>query len=178
MSNWRRIAHIAKPRNLKGSLIVHSTDGLPFLLSAGMHVWFVPPTRKGPREADVVSVAQLNDHEWDVRFSGIDDRAAADLVSGSYCLVLKSDLSLTENFDEILEGIIGWDVIDEAKGHLGTVTDIIENPMQTLIQVQTPYGDVFIPAVDEFIVDINEDDEAIMVSIPQSLIDLNAEGSK
>ncbi|WP_283170573.1 ribosome maturation factor RimM [Curtanaerobium respiraculi] len=174
MSGWRRVARIVKPRNLEGSLIVCSTDGLPFLLEAGMRVWFVPPTLRGPREARVVSADPLGGSDWDVRFDAVADRSAAEQLVGSYCLVEKSDLPHDIDGAAAPVGLEGWRVRDRVAGDLGVVAEVVENPAQALLRVEGPRGEVLIPAVAEFVAEVDGESGLILVDIPQSLIDLNA----
>jgi hypothetical protein len=37
------MGRIARLQGLKGEVVVHVLDGVPFLVSEGMRVWFVPP---------------------------------------------------------------------------------------------------------------------------------------
>lgn len=173
MSAWRRIARIVKPRNVDGSLSVQSTEGLPFLLEEGMHVWFVPPLMRGPREADCVAVAPLAGDAWAVRFSGIDDAETAGLLSGRYCLVAKADLPEDFDADDPLDDLRGWTVDDERFGPLGSVSDIIDGPMQSLLQVEGERGDVLIPLVEEFIIELDEEERRVRTRVPDGLLELN-----
>ena len=43
------MGRVARLHGLKGEVVVHTLDGVPFLVSEGMRVWFVPPPRRHPR---------------------------------------------------------------------------------------------------------------------------------
>lgn len=71
--------------------------------------------------------------------------------------------------------LVGMSVVDDVFGELGTVTDIIANPGQTLLVVDCPSrgkSDVMIPCVEEFILDIDDDEGVIRTSIPSGLLEL------
>lgn len=57
---------------------------------------------------------------------------------------------------------------------VGTITDVLEYPMQLLLEVETPQNtQVLIPLVDEFIVEIDEEKRLITMHIPEGLLELN-----
>ncbi len=172
MSAWRRIARIARPRNLQGSLVVQAVDGLPFLLSEGMRVWFVPPGSRGPRQARVLAVSPLGGETWEVRFEGVEDASAAEELAGSWCLAAKADLPRDLERDDAPVGLEGWRVEDRRLGDLGRVAQVINGP-QSLLRVEGPQGEVLIPAVEEFIREIDEEGQVVHVAVPEGLVGLN-----
>ncbi len=172
MSAFARVAHIAKTRNLEGSVVVHGIDGLPFLLSKGMLVHFVPPTLRGPRSACVESVQQIKEDAFEVKFEGVDSIESAEALAGSYCLVSKSDLpSLVQQ--DAPQTLLGFSVEDEAHGYLGEVVEVLTSSAQGVLVVEGPFGEVMIPVVDEFIAGLDESTRLVRVCIPSGLLNLN-----
>lgn len=172
MSAFARVAHIAKTRNLEGSVVVHGIDGLPFLLSEGMLVHFVPPTLRGPRKARVESVEQVREGSFAVKFAGIDSIDDAEQLIGSYCLVAKADLPKID-MEGAPQTLLGFSVEDRTRGPLGSVVEVLASSVQGTLVVQGPTGQVMIPVVDEFVVGIDEGSRLVHVDVPASLIDLN-----
>ena len=170
MRAWKDVALLAKTRNLDGSFVVQSTAGLPFLLEEGMEVALVPPREDLPRRVRVASAEQLDRFSGCVRFDEVDDAAMARALVGSHCLVLRSGLPESALIAGGDDGIVGWHVLDLSEGLLGAVCGIIENPAQSLIEVERPDGRrLLIPLVDEFIVSVDEPAHQIMVEVPQGL---------
>ena len=67
----------------------------------------------------------------------------------------------------------GWSVHDERAGYVGEVVEVAERATQPLLTVRRAEGgEALIPLVDEFIVDVDEDDRRIDVSLPAGLLDL------
>ena len=67
----------------------------------------------------------------------------------------RGDFKLEEG-EYFLTDIIGLDVIDFENGkNYGKVVDIINRGASDIYVVETPNGEKMIPAVDEFIVEIN-----------------------
>lgn len=57
---------------------------------------------------------------------------------------------------------------------IGVVSRVDSSTENLLFVVDTPEGDeVFIPVVDDFIQEINDEDKVIKMSLPDGLIDLN-----
>lgn len=172
MQEWTLIANCIKPNNLKGRLVVRPATGVPFLLYVGMNVNFVPPQADTPRTAIVSEVTQNENGEYWVYFSGIDDMNLASNLQGCSILVDSNDIHFPSN--QVTDSsIIGFAVQDTSRGIIGSVSDYIEKPAQNLICVSGEYGEVLIPYVEEFVVNVIFEDKIICVDIPDGLFGLN-----
>jgi len=70
-----------------------------------------------------------------------------------------------------VEDIIGFKVVDEKKGEIGILEDVLQNPAHDLYLVKTPHGEeVLIPVVDEFLKEIDLDEGIIHVTLIEGLI--------
>jgi 16S rRNA processing protein RimM len=177
MSAWARVAQIVKTRNLEGSVVAQSADGLPFLLSEGMDVYFVPPTLRGPRTARVAALQKLKEGSYAVDFEGVGTIDDAEKLVGCYCLASRA--SLPQQDDEgVPVGLIGYRVVDEVEGDLGRVSEIIASAAQSVLVVEGPHGQVMIPAVDAFILQTDDDARCIATRIPRGLLDLSRSGTE
>ena len=108
---WADVAELVATQGLKGRLTVRPVRGLPFLLSEGLRVHFVPPTIDGPREAKVKEATHAGGHDWLVAFSGVKNLDTAEKLVGSHVIVERADLP--EGFEEgasyATERIVGKD---------------------------------------------------------------------
>jgi len=68
--------------------------------------------------------------------------------------------------------IIGFTVIDVNHGNIGLVEDLIEMPMQTLLQVRNKDREILIPVVDEIIKKVDRKTRILTVEAPEGLIEL------
>jgi 16S rRNA processing protein RimM len=166
---WANVARVVKTQGLKGEVVVVPIDGLPFLVSEGMHVTLTPPPLRGPRDVVVRSVRELS-NGWGVSFSGIENIDDASKVAGKLVLARR---------DELACDLAGLEcaparhrsVHDEKHGDLGRIVDAIANPAYDVWVVHGPLGEVMIPAVDEMIVDVPEDESLpIEVRLPEGLV--------
>ncbi|HSV89085.1 MAG TPA: ribosome maturation factor RimM [Bacteroidales bacterium] len=72
--------------------------------------------------------------------------------------------------------IIGFQAIDMAYGHLGTVTSVLEYPGNPIFQIQAGKKEVLVPANDEFIQKLDRKNKKIYLKTPEGLVDLYLKG--
>lgn len=146
---------------------VHS---LPSLIAEGMTVVPVPPALKGPRKYLVVSV-ESDDREGSlVTFEDVTTISDAEELVGKTLLV--EEECLPENFGLVnVSLLIGREVLDIEHGSLGEISEVLVGPTQNVWVLEGPFGQVMMPAVDEFIKEAPVEGP-ITVSIPQGLLRL------
>ena len=71
--------------------------------------------------------------------------------------------------------VLGFLVVDEEKGELGIVQEIIEYPTQSLIQIIKNDKEILIPIHDDIIEDVDREEKKIFVKAPNGLIDMYLE---
>lgn len=171
---WARVAELVATQGLKGRFVARSCDGLPFLLEEGLHVSFVPPTLDGVRWATVASVTEAGGHDWMVTFKEIKDLDAAQPLVGSHCVVAREDIA--EALSEAVhtgEALVGFEIHDERLGYVGEVLHVQEMPTQYLLEVAAEDGsEVYIPFVEEFLVEIDEEAGTVLMNLPSGLVDI------
>ena len=107
-----------------------------------------------------------------IKFEDINDMDATTLL-------LKKDLYLPLDLLPPKSGkhfyyheVIGFEVVDEHKGSIGTVDQIIENPVNPLLQISDGSHEIMIPINDEVISEVDRLSGVIRISAPEGLIDL------
>ena len=100
--------------------------------------------------------------------------AAAQLVGTAVYLPLDL-LPEKEGNDFYSHEVVDFLVIDEEKGELGKVQEIIEYPTQSLIQICINGKEVLIPIHDDIIKDVDRDGKKILIKAPNGLIDMYLE---
>ncbi len=71
--------------------------------------------------------------------------------------------------------VVDFIVVDEEKGELGKVQEIIEYPTQSLIQVIKDGKEILIPIHDDILKDVNREEKKIYIKAPVGLIDMYLE---
>ncbi len=68
--------------------------------------------------------------------------------------------------------VIGFSVSDQREGPLGTCEGIIDNTPQPLFQILSEGREILVPAIDEFIVEIDRSNQSLILKCPEGLVDL------
>ena len=168
--SYELVARISKMRGLAGEVTATYARDLPFCLHEGLDVFVVPPLLYGSRRLTISSVRRLDDSNVALGFEQLSDADAASELSGHWLLAVQDELEFEDSYGE--QWAIGFEVVDERYGSLGTVSEIIQTPANDVWVVNGPYGEVLVPVIDDTIVSLPEsDDEPITTKIMDGLID-------
>ena len=74
--------------------------------------------------------------------------------------------------DFYFKEIIGFKLIDEEKGEVGTISDVLEYPTQAVIQVMRDGKEILIPIHDDIIQKVNKKAKTLNIKAPEGLIDM------
>ncbi|MFB6247116.1 MAG: ribosome maturation factor RimM [Salinibacter sp.] len=98
-------------------------------------------------------------------------RSDAEAVMKQKVFADEADLELAD--DELfIHDLVGLTVVTEAGEALGTVANYMEMPAQDVFVVHQPEaGEAMIPAVEDFIVDIDLDEGRLVVRLIEGLLD-------
>jgi len=71
---------------------------------------------------------------------------------------------------QIDESILGYTLIDLDRGELGILQDILEMPGQLMFQTTFNFSELLIPAVNDFIDEVDHEKQLIYLKLPEGLI--------
>lgn len=74
--------------------------------------------------------------------------------------------------DMTWDSFIGYSVVDEIHGELGTITDVDETTINVLLQIDHNGEELLLPAVEELILSADHENKRLVVSLPEGLLDL------
>lgn len=108
-----------------------------------------------------------------LKLSGIDTREQAEAQKGKGIYITDADLPELPEDVYYIKDLLGCDILTEDGEILGQLEDVSQNGGQDLYLVKSKAGkEIMIPAVKEFILDINLDKRRIIVRLPHGLLDL------
>lgn len=110
-----------------------------------------------------------------VKFEEVDSEAEAENLLGSELYLPLTMLPQLEGNQFYYHEIIGFKVIDQRLGDIGTIHSIIENTAQPLFELFKGEKQVLIPMIDDFIVEVNRSKKEITMNTPVGLVDLYLE---
>ena len=106
-----------------------------------------------------------------IKFADVDEEEAKGLVKAELYLPLSELPPLTGNKFYFHE-VIGFKVIDEEKGEVGTCQDFIDISHHPIMQIDHDGVEVLIPAIDEIFKKVDRENKTIYIQAPEGLIDV------
>ena len=128
--------------------------------------------KKQSREFEIESVRYLKNLPI-VKFKGINDRDKAEALKDFEVYITEEDLKELPEDTFYIRDLIGCVVKDAETGNtIGTISDVLQNTAQDLYQVDVEGGkQVFIPAVAQFVKDVNIAEKLVEVSLIPGFLD-------
>ena len=77
-----------------------------------------------------------------------------------------------ENLEASVEDLLGYKVYNSEKEYIGAVSNVIQNPHQILIEVNTPEKAFLMPFHPDLVLDINQAAGSIEMEIPDGIQDI------
>ena len=106
-----------------------------------------------------------------IAFANIDADEAKSLIKSEFYLPLSMLPPLTGN-NFYYHEVIGFTVVDKEKGNIGICQDFIDVSQQPIMQIDMNGKEVLIPAVDEFLKEVDRKRKIIHIEAPEGLIDI------
>ena len=167
-----QLGKITKPFGIKGQVIffldVDTPEDYADLDSALIEV-------KGALIPYFFHVDNINGNKATVTFEDLTPEEAHALVGNDVYLPLSVLPKLTGNKFYFHE-VIGFHVVDEEHGDIGTIASIIEYPAQPLFQILSNGTEILVPIVDPVIKKVDRKLKTIFIAAPTGLIDLYLHG--
>lgn len=119
-----------------------------------------------------------------VKLDGINNENEAKVFVNKNIYALKSELApfleLEEEDMMNEEDLVNYSIVDVSNNKLiGKIESVDSTTDNLLFIVNSEAGDtIYIPAVEEFINEIDDDDKIILMQIPEGLLDLNKTNKK
>ena len=107
-----------------------------------------------------------------LKFEDLDTIQEAEKLKGVALYLPLTELPELEEDQFYFHEVIGYQVIDEAKGELGTVTDFFAMPNQDLMAMDFQGQEVLIPVADEIILRTDKANKKIFVKLPEGLLEV------
>ena len=107
-----------------------------------------------------------------IKFEDVDSEEEADRIMGSELYLPLEFLPPLEGNKFYFHEVIGFKVIDQHFGEIGTITSINDSTSQALFIIDFKGKEVLIPIIDEFLTKVDREQKTIEVNTPKGLIDL------
>jgi 16S rRNA processing protein RimM len=165
------VGGVAKPHGIRGEFCIKSYADSPLLFGSVAALYL----HKGNKPPKAYSVKSWREHKGLVmlKCNGVDDRDQADALRGYTVSIREDELPELDGDEHYIRDMLGCRVRLEDGTEVGVLDNFIENPAQdTWIIITDDKKEILLPAVPEFVVDVDLDAEVITIEPPEGLLDL------
>lgn len=174
-SEFEIVGTVQKAHGLKGELIIDPQIAAPEQLES-ISVFYVTNKRGDFEPFRVESgkvIEKNNRYSFFVKFISLNDRSQAEQLRKKEVMIPAYEYEKLEQFDFSYHECVEWEVFTEKGIQVGKIIDVMDNPAHELLEVMThENGVVLIPAVDEFIEDVDMENEQLIVKNIEGLLEL------
>jgi 16S rRNA processing protein RimM len=153
---------------LRGDLKVRGYDKDVCLLPQVRQLVFL-------REGETVRVCASGKADWHkgnvvLHLAGIDDVNAAQLLVGCEVAVRREDIPVLPAGDYYWHQLKGLTASDRRLGVIGRIEDIFTTAAHDIYVIVGSYGEVLVPAVNVFLVEVDLQKRCVLFDLPEGLI--------
>jgi len=159
---------IVGTHGLRGDLKVRTQASDSTSLAEARELLLRRPT--GGLEVFAVERAVPHKGGWLVHLRGRHTLEAVEDLVGCELLMRYADLPALDEDEFYWYQLKGLSVVDRTLGDLGKVTDLLPTAAHDIYVVQGSYGEVLIPAVAAFVLDIDPESGRMTVDLPAGLV--------
>ena len=161
-----KIGKIVNAVGLKGEVKVYHYSDYKERFEELDQIWI------GGQKVTIEGVRYMKDMVI-LKLAGVSDRNGAEALKEQEVFIDESMLRVLPEDTYYIKDLIGMEVASQKEGRIGILTDVIQNSSQDLYEVTTEDGrKIFIPAVEEFIRDIDCQNRKITVELIEGLLEL------
>jgi 16S rRNA processing protein RimM len=163
-----RLGVITGTHGLRGDIKIRPDSGDPAALLAARTLFLrdrtgdllpYTPSKVAPHKGAVL-----------LRLNGLESIEAVQSLIGCEVLVVASELPVLDDDEFYWRDLQGLTVVDRNRGELGLLEDIFTTAAHDVYVVQGRAGEVLIPAVDEFVLEIDTAGRKMLVDLPDGLL--------
>ncbi|MDP2423719.1 MAG: ribosome maturation factor RimM [Bacteroidales bacterium] len=124
---------------------------------------------------EVANIKLRHNNQVHLTLQDVDDTEQAEVLVGCSIYLPLSALPVLTDNQFYYHEIIGYEVVDEVYGFIGTVEQVLDYPLQALLQVSKEGKEILIPIVDEIITWVDKKNRCMHIKAPEGLVDIYLE---
>jgi 16S rRNA processing protein RimM len=113
--------------------------------------------------------SSLHKQNFLLRLEGLENISLVETLVGSSVWMIKDELPELEDEQFFWSDLEGVAVFDERLGELGQIVGMFNTPAHDILEVSGPRGEVLIPAVEPFLLGLDEEG-CLIVNLPDGLV--------
>ena len=161
------IGKFRRPHGIRGEIRMTVLTDFPELISPGQVIY------AGERYSSY-TVREIRWHGGDmlVSLKELPDRTAVEIFRNVMVYMKSEDMPELPEGDYFIHQLVGMEVITDQGEKLGTLKEILITGANDVYLVESPEGkELMIPAIEDVVLDINQDSGQILVHIIPGLLD-------
>ncbi len=166
------VGKVLSPHGVGGQVKVYPYSDFPERVTLLKEVDLVS---ESGRESITVEKGVLYGRFWLIKFAGINSREEVAKLCGNLIVIARDDrLPLPED-SFYHDQLVGLEIYDTSGAFIGEIIDIITTGGHDLFLVEQKDNanrQVLIPAVKQFIIEVNPNKKTVIVELPDGLLDL------
>ncbi len=163
------VGTIAKSFGIRGEVVVRPMTPDVKRFKKLTHV--LVGTAAGSAVDRAIEFAKIETRGVRIKLAGIDDRTSAEAFVGQILFVEEKDRIRTPKGTWFVHDVIGARVIDEQRGDIGFVSEILKLPAHDVYAVNGSGKEILIPAVKEFIVRVDVAKKTVTVRLIEGMLE-------
>ena len=124
---------------------------------------------EGKRSLFTVKSVRRQRGSFIIAFEGFGTREATEVMVGAELSVGASELTPLGEDEFYSADLIGMEVTTDTGRALGSVTKVIDTGAHDVLEINGPAGEVLVPAVEQFIVEVDRASRSIRVHLLEGL---------
>lgn len=166
LNDFTKVGYVIKSHGNNGFLKISLEKNIK------LKEWVMFLIKQKPVPFFIEDWQRTNDTEAIIKCQDINTVDEAENYVGVDVLLLKSNVKRKKGNLDV--SIIGYRIFADGFGEIGILNEILEMPGQTMLQTFYKDQEVLIPAVEEFVTEINDKQKQITLNLPEGFLDLNA----
>jgi 16S rRNA processing protein RimM len=166
------VGEVLRPHGVRGEVRVEPFTDLPERFEWLERIYVGEP----PRPVDLESV-RFHQGTVLLKFSGDDDRNAAEARRGQKLYVPEDEAIPLEEGEYFIHDLIGLDAYDEAGTALGQLVEVLETGANNVFVIEGTAGELLLPDIPDVIREIDFDSGRLIVALLPGLGDSRAEAA-
>ncbi len=117
----------------------------------------------------ISSIRSFKADEWVVCFDDYDNKSSVENLIGSPVWV-KNDLIEAVDDELYMDELTGYELINLTTGRQGVIVDFMDIPGNPVFEVELEGEKIMVPAQDELIQEIDQDDQKLTMHLPEGIM--------
>ncbi len=158
------VGRILNTHGIKGVLKIERTNDESFTRDIAYYL--------GDKYRQVSVESVREDHPLVyLKFKEFDNINDVLLFKGQYIYIDEKDLEELKDDEFYIKDLIGLRVVDQDENELGEMKDVLAYAANDVYLINGPEGELMVPAVKEFVEEINIEEGFIKVNLIEGMID-------